>query len=37
MKARGTVRGILVEGCDGHEYLLGFQPSQPVPTPTWRP
>ena len=34
MKAQGTVKGILVEGGDGHEYLLGFRPGQPVPTPT---
>ena len=24
MKGQGTVKGILVEGNDGHEYLLGF-------------
>lgn len=34
MKAQGTVRGILVEGSDGHEYLLGFSPTRPIPTPT---
>ncbi len=34
MKAQGTVRGILVEGGDGHEYLLGFEPGRPTPTPT---
>lgn len=34
MKAQGTVRGILVEGGDGREYLLGFRPGQPTPTPT---
>ena len=34
MKAQGTVRGILVEGRDGHEYLLGFRPGQAGPTPT---
>ena len=33
MKAQGTVKGILVEGSDGHEYLLGFAPTQPIPTP----
>ena len=33
MKAQGTVKGILVEGSDGHEYLLGFSPTRPVPTP----
>jgi hypothetical protein len=34
MKAHGSVKGILVAGSDGHEYLLGFTPTQPVPTPT---
>ena len=33
MKAQGTVKGILVEGGDGREYLLGFRPGQPAPTP----
>jgi hypothetical protein len=33
MKGQGTVKGILVEGSDGHEYLLGFAPTQPTPTP----
>jgi len=33
MKAQGTVKGILVEGSDGQEYLLGFRPGSPVPTP----
>lgn len=33
MKAQGTVKGILFEGSDGHEYLLGFTPTSPVPTP----
>jgi hypothetical protein len=33
MKAQGTVKGILIEGSDGAEYLLGFRPAQPVPTP----
>jgi len=28
MKGQGTVKGILVEGNDGHEYLLGFGPDQ---------
>lgn len=27
MKAQGTVKGILIEGNDGHEYLLGFGPT----------
>jgi len=26
MKGQGKVKGILVEGNDGHEYLLGFGP-----------
>jgi hypothetical protein len=34
MKAQGTVKGILVEGGDGQEYLLGFRPGSPGPTPT---
>ncbi|HSL48610.1 MAG TPA: hypothetical protein VK878_06045 [Candidatus Deferrimicrobiaceae bacterium] len=33
MRAQGTVKGILFEGSDGHEYLLGFSPAQPTPTP----
>lgn len=33
MKGQGTVKGILVAGSDGYEYLLGFDPGQPVPTP----
>jgi len=33
MKAQGTVKGILVGDSDGHEYLLGFAPPQPTPTP----
>jgi len=33
MKARGTVKGILIEGSDGAEYLLGFSRAQPAPTP----
>ena len=33
MKGQGTVKGILVAGGDGHEYLLGFRPGQPIPTP----
>jgi hypothetical protein len=28
MKGQGKVRGILIEGSDGHEYLLGFGPAQ---------
>jgi hypothetical protein len=27
MKAQGKVKGILIEGSDGHEYLLGFGPT----------
>jgi hypothetical protein len=34
MKAQGAVKGILFEGSDGHEYLLGFSRTQPTPTPT---
>jgi len=31
MKGQGKVKGILIEGNDGHEYLLGFGPeSSPV-------
>jgi len=33
MKAQGTVKGILFQGSDGHEYLLGFSAAQPTPTP----
>ena len=33
MQRPGRVRGILVEGSDGHEYLLGFAPSAPGPVP----
>ncbi len=47
MKGRGKVKGILIEGDDGHEYLLGFgladrvfraalEAFPPIPTwPTW--
>jgi hypothetical protein len=28
MKARGKVKGILIEGNDGHENLLGFGPTE---------
>ena len=34
MKAQGTVKGILVEGSDGAEYLLGFAGEPAAPTPT---
>ncbi len=34
MKAQGTVKGILIEGNDGHEYLLGFGPTQQAKSPT---
>lgn len=34
MKARGKVKGILIEGSDGHEYLLGFGPMEPIKSPT---
>ena len=33
MKPQGTVKGILFEGSDGQEYLLGFSPGRPTPTP----
>jgi hypothetical protein len=33
MKAQGTVKGILIEGSDGAEYLLGFSGGRPAPTP----
>lgn len=33
MKGQGTVKGILVVGNDGQEYLLGFRADQPIPTP----
>ncbi len=33
MKGQGTVKGILVTGDDGQEYLLGFVPTRPGPTP----
>ena len=39
MKGQGKIKGILIEGDDGHEYLLGFGPPAfpPIPTwPTWR-
>ena len=31
MKAQGTVKGILFEGSDGAEYLLGFAATRPTP------
>ena len=34
MKGQGTVKGILFEGSDGCEYLLGFVPVRTMPTPT---
>jgi len=33
-KAQGKVKGILIEGNDGHEYLLGFGPSGQTKSPT---
>jgi hypothetical protein len=34
MKGRGNIKGILIQGDDGHEYLLGFgateQPKSPI-------
>ena len=29
MRGQGRIKGTLVEGDDGHEYLLGFGPSEP--------
>ncbi len=34
MKAQGAVKGILVAGSDGHEYLLGFTRGHAKSTPT---
>lgn len=33
MKAQGKVQGILIEGSDGHEYLLGFGPAEQATSP----
>jgi hypothetical protein len=33
MEARGKVKGILIEGSDGHEYLLGFGPAERTKSP----
>ncbi len=33
MKAQGKVKGILIEGGDGHEYLLGFRPTEQAKSP----
>jgi hypothetical protein len=33
MKGQGTIKGILVEGNDGHEYLLGFGPPEQPRSP----
>jgi hypothetical protein len=33
MKAQGAVKGILIEGNDGAEYLLGFSSTQPARMP----
>lgn len=33
MKGRGKVKGILIEGDDGHEYLLGFGPPEQPKSP----
>ncbi len=35
MKGRGKVKGILIEGGDGHEYLLGFQTVGHAQAPTF--
>ncbi len=34
MKAQGKVKGILIEGDDGQEYLLGFGPTERTGPPT---
>ena len=34
MKAQGKVKGILIEGRDGHEYLLGFGLTEQTKSPT---
>ena len=33
MKAQGRVKGVLIEGSDGHEYLLGFSLTQQTKAP----
>ncbi len=33
MKAQGKVKGILIEGGDGHEYLLGFSATREAKSP----
>lgn len=33
MKGRGKIKGILIEGDDGHEYLLGFGPTEQPKSP----
>jgi hypothetical protein len=33
MKGQGKIKGILVEGNDGHEYLLGFSPAEQPKSP----
>jgi hypothetical protein len=33
MKGQGKIKGILVEGNDGHEYLLGFGPAEQPKSP----
>lgn len=34
MKPQERVKGILIEGSDGHEYLLGFPATGPTRSPT---
>jgi len=34
MKAQGKVKGILLEGSDGYEYLLGFGSAEATTSPT---
>ena len=33
MKGQGKIKGILIEGDDGHEYLLGFGPTEQPKSP----
>lgn len=35
MKGLGKIKGILIEGDDGHEYLLGFEPPEQPKSPVF--
>lgn len=35
MKGRGKIKGILIEGDDGHEYLIGFDAGAQRRSPTF--